>query len=129
MKFTITYTDLQTLLKSVGVFKPKKADTLSLFACAGRVFVEYKSDVAGIEELVLEDGCVTLPALKFATLIQTYKGTRLLSLEGSSTSLKVQNFRMPILAWDASPTPPAHFHVFPSAAIPESGVTPPTERI
>ena len=129
MKFTIAYTDLQTLLKGAGVSKPRKADTLSLFACAGRVFAEYKGDVAGIEELVLEDGGVTLPAQKFAALIQTYKGTRLLRFEGSPTSLKVQNFTMPILEWNEAPRPPAQFQLFPTAPLPEKAANPSPQRL
>lgn len=113
MKFAIASADLETLLKGAGVTKPKKADSFTLSACAARVFVEFKGDVAGIEELVLADGAVTLPAQKFLALLKTYKGTRALSFEGGPNGLKVQNFTMPVLAWNPQPKPPAHFHVFP----------------
>ncbi len=66
MKFTIALTDLETLLRGVGVFRPKKTDTLKLSACAARVFVESKDGVAGIEALVLAHGAVTLPGRALA---------------------------------------------------------------
>lgn len=106
MKFLIALTELETLLKSAGVTRPKKTDVLILSACASRVFIEFKGDVAGTEMAVLSDGAVTLPAQKFLMLLKTYKGTRFLNFEGSPTSLRIQNFTMPILAWNPNPLPP-----------------------
>ena len=119
MKFLIAFTEIETLLKSSGVTRPKKADVLTLSACAARVFVEFKGDVAGIEMIVLSEGAVTLPAQKFLMMIKTYKGTRALNFEGGPTSLKIQNFTMPILAWNPNPKPPANFKLFPSSSQPE----------
>ena len=113
MKFTIAHADLAKLLKSAGVTRPKTADTLTLFACAARIFVQFKGVVAGIEELVLSDGAVMLPAQKFLAVFKTYKSTRFLNIEGGSDGLKLQNFSMSILAWNPNPTPPAQFHLFP----------------
>ena len=113
MKFIIAFDDLQDLLKGAGISKQTKNQTFTLSACAARVFVEFEGEVAGIEELVLSDGAVTLSAPKFLTLLGTYKGTRSLSFEGGPEGLRVQNFTMPILAWNPHPQPPAHFHIFP----------------
>ena len=114
MKFLIAYAEIATLLKSAGVTRPKKDDILTLSACAARVFVECKGDVAGIEMIVLSEGAVTLPAQKFLMLIKTYKGTRALNFEGCPNSLKIQNFTMPILTWNPNPKPPANFKLFPT---------------
>ena len=113
MKFSISLTDLERLLKNSGVSKAKTADSFILSACAARVFVEFKGDVAGLEGVVLADGAVTLPAKKFAALLKTYKGTKLLTCNGGPNGLKVQNFTMPVLAWNPHPAPPADFQVFP----------------
>ncbi|PYK39020.1 MAG: hypothetical protein DME60_10320 [Verrucomicrobia bacterium] len=112
MKFTIGRRALQTVLKAVAS-RPSEADKISeedavtLSACAGRVFVKCKGDVVGIEAFVLEDGAVTLPAKKFLTLLNTYKGTRSLTLEGNVDGLRVQTFWMPLLGYDPHPEPPA----------------------
>lgn len=113
MKFTVALTDIESLMKGAGIIRPKKTDTFTLSACAARVFVEFKGDVAGVEVLVLADGAVTLPAKKFLALLKTYKGTRFLRFEGGPTGLKVQNLTIAVLEWNPQPTPPAHFHVFP----------------
>lgn len=120
MKFIIPLSDLQSLLKGAGISRPKQADTLTLSACAARVFVEFKGDVAGIENLVLTDGAVALPAMKFLALLKTYKGTRVLSFEGGPCGLKIQNFTMPVLGWDPHPKAPAHFQLFPAGSAPGS---------
>ena len=118
MKFTIALSDLESLIKGAGISRPKKKDVFTLSACVGRVFVESKGGVAGIETLVLYDGAVTLPAQKFSALLKTYKGTRFLNFEGSADGLQIQTFRMPVLDYDAHPKPPADFHVFPTASPP-----------
>ncbi|MEI8309335.1 MAG: hypothetical protein WCH98_01125 [Verrucomicrobiota bacterium] len=119
MKFLIAFTEIETLLKSAGVTRPKTAEVLTISACAARVFVEFRGDVAGIELIALSEGAVTLPAQKFLMLIKTYKGTRNLNFEGGPTSLKIQNFTMPILAWNPNPKPPANFKLFPSSSLPD----------
>ena len=106
MKFNITLTGLELLLKSAGISRPKKTDVFTLSACGARVFVEFKGNVAGIEEPVLSEGAVTLPAQKFLALLKTYKGMRALNFQGGPSGLKVQNFTMPVLAWNPSPEPP-----------------------
>ena len=113
MKFIIAFDDLQDLLKGAGISKQTKNQTFTLSACAARVFVEFEGEVAGIEELVLSDGAVKLWSTNFIAVLNTYKGTRSLSFEGGPKGLRVQNFTMPILAWDPHPQPPAHFHIFP----------------
>ncbi|CAN5737919.1 hypothetical protein BH09VER1_BH09VER1_40130 [soil metagenome] len=112
MNFIIPLNDLETLFKGASLTRPKKTDTFTLSACAARVFVEFRGDVAGIEALVMSDGAVSLPAHKFREMIKTYKGTRALNFEGGPNGLKIQNFTMPILRWTPSPTPPAQFKVF-----------------
>jgi hypothetical protein len=113
MKLTIALADLEILLKSAGISRPKKIDTFTLSACAGRIFVEFKGDVAGIEALVLSDGAVVLPAQKFQGLLKTYKGIKFLNLEGGPSGLNIQNFTMPVLSWNPQPNPPANFQIFP----------------
>jgi hypothetical protein len=122
MKFTIPLADIEGLLKGT-VSRPRKKDTITLSACTARVFVECKSYVAGIEALVFSDGAVALPAQKFRDLLKTYKGTRSLTFEGSADGLRIQNFRMPVLAYHSHPKPPADFHVFPETALQGSTTT------
>jgi hypothetical protein len=111
MKFTIALADLESLLKAV-VSRPRKADTVRLSACAARVFIECKGNVAGLEALVFSDGAVMLAAQKFRDVLKTYKGTRFLTFEGRGNGLHIQNFRMPVLGYDPRPKPPADFQVF-----------------
>jgi hypothetical protein len=109
MKFLIAFSEIETLLKNAQVTRPKKKDVLILSAGAARVFVEFRGDAAGLEVPVLSEGAVTLPAQKFLMLIKTYKGTPSLTFEGGPNSLKIQNFTMPILAWNPQPITPAGF--------------------
>jgi hypothetical protein len=88
MKFTIALAELESLLKAV-VSHPRKDDMLILSACAGRVFIEYKGDGAGIDALVFSAGAVTFPAQKFGDLLETYKGTRFLTFEWGASGLHV----------------------------------------
>jgi hypothetical protein len=119
VKFTIAISDLANLLKAAAP-RPRATDAFTLSACAARVFVECKGDVAGIEALVFEDGAVTLPAKSFRELLKTYKGTRFLTFEGSADGLRIQTFRMPVLRYDRHPSPPADFQVFPVGEPPSS---------
>lgn len=113
MKFSIAHAELESLVRTAGFTKPKKAHKLVLSACAGRVFVKNADCIAGIETLVLADGEVTVPAQGFTKLLATYKGTKLLTIEGGPNGLKIQNFTMPVLDWNPNPHPPAHFQTFP----------------
>jgi hypothetical protein len=88
MKFTIALTELESLLKAV-VSHPRKDDTLILSACAGRVFIEYKGDGAGVDALVFSAGAVTFPVQKFEDLLETYKGTCFLTFEWGASGLHV----------------------------------------
>jgi len=88
MKFTIALAELESLLKAI-VSRPRKDDTLILSACAGRVFIEYKGDGAGIDALVFSAGAVTFPAQKFGDLLEPYKGTRFLTFEWGANGLHV----------------------------------------
>ena len=45
MKFIIALKDLKALVKGVGLVKPKPG-RFTLFACAARVFVEWRGEVA-----------------------------------------------------------------------------------
>jgi hypothetical protein len=113
MKFTIRIDELEILLKAVAS-RPRKTDTITLSACAARVFVECKDAVGGIEALVFSDGAVTLPARKFRELVKTYKGRTSLTFEGSADGLRIENFSMSVLAYDPSPKLQAAFKVFPA---------------
>jgi hypothetical protein len=120
MKFTIARADLQGLLKAV-LSRKRRRETLTLSACAARVFAECKGDVAGIEALVFADGAVTLAeAGKFRDLLKTYKGTRFLTLEGDADGLQIESFRMRVLSYNPHPVPPADFQVFPVTCLPSS---------
>ena len=124
MKFSIACADLENLLKGI-VSRRRGAKTLTLSACAARVFAECDDDVAGIEALVFADGAVTLAAAgKFRDLLKTYKGTRFLTIEGSADGLRMKNLWMPVLSYDPRPKPPADFQVFPVTAPPTSTTVP-----
>ncbi len=112
MKFSIAHAELESLVRTAGFSMPKKAPKLVLSACAGRVFVKTVDCIAGIETLVLAGGEVTVPAQNFAKLLATYKGTKLLTIEGGPDGLKIQNFTMPVLGWNPKPVPPAEFKIF-----------------
>lgn len=105
MKFSIRRKDLQRLIKATGPENPREGDTLDLYGCGRRVFVESSGNAAGIEAIVLADGMVRLPAKKFCDILKTYKGTRFLNFEADREGLVIQNFFMPVLVFDASPEP------------------------
>src|SRR5436309_2447628 len=111
MKFSIALSDLENLLKTLAP-RPKAADTFTLSACAGRVFVECKGDIGGIEALVFEDGAVSLPTKKFRELLKTYKGRQSLTVEADAGGLRIGNFQMPVLGYTDNPKPPGEFQVF-----------------
>jgi hypothetical protein len=50
--------------------------------------------------------------------MDSYKGTRFLTFEGSPDGLRVQNFRMLVLGYDLGPKPHADFQVFYLPALP-----------
>ena len=129
MKFTIAHDEIKMLLDTAGARRPREADTLTLFACAARVFVQTGDGIAGIESLVLADGAVRLSSKAFRCVLNTYKGTKFLTLEGSANGLRIQNFLMPVLGYNPSPAPPADFHVFAagSSATLLGANTPPVE--
>lgn len=108
MKFTIALADLESLVKTAAP-RPRKTDTLKMSACAGRIFVESKGEIAGREALVEKDGAVTVPAKQFRQVLETYKGTQSLTLEGGPDGLRIGTFRMPIGRYDPAPKPPGNF--------------------
>ena len=120
MKFSIALSDLENLLKTLAP-RPKAADTFTLSACAGRVFVECKGDIGGIEALVFEDGAVSLPTKKFRELLKTYKGRQSLTVEADAGGLRIGNFQMPVLGYNARAAAPGHFQVFGASIPPSSG--------
>jgi hypothetical protein len=71
-----------------------------------------------MEALVFTDGAVTVSAKAFCEVLKTYKGTRVLVFEGGADGLRVQNFRMPVLAYNPAPKPPGDFQVFYTSAPP-----------
>ena len=119
MKFTIPVSELASLLKAVAP-RPRKNDVFILSACAARVFVECKGDVAGVEALVFDDGAVTLPVKTFRELLKTYEGRQSLTFDTGPDGLHLGNFRMPVLRYDPAPKPPADFKVFPIPGMPGS---------
>ena len=120
MKFTIALVDLKFLMKGAGVSRPTTRDTITLSACAARVFVHSKNGIAGIEAMVFRDGAVTLPAKTFSALLKTYKGTKFLNFEAARPQLQINNLVMPVLGYDPAPSPPADFQVFSAKAAPTS---------
>ena len=119
MKFSIALSDLESLLKTLAP-RPKAKDTFTLSACAARVFVECKGDIGGIEALVFEDGAVSLPTKKFRELLKTYKGRQSLTVEAAADGLRIGNFQMAILHYNAQAVAPGHFQIFPAKVAPSS---------
>jgi len=119
MKFTIAVSDLASLLKALAP-RPRKNDVFILSACAARVFVESKGNIGGVEALVFADGAATLPVKTFRELLKTYEGKQSLTFEAGPDGLHIENFRMPVLHYEASPKPPANFKVFPITRMPGS---------
>lgn len=112
MKFSIALSDLESMLGALLPRRERKTDTFALYACAARVFVASGKNVVGMESLVFSDGGVRLPTKAFRELLQTYKGVSVLVFEGGPAGLRVQNFHMPVLAYEPSPKPPGEFQVF-----------------
>ena len=127
MKFSIALADLESLLRAVLPGRVLEADTLTLSACAARAFVDTKTTIAGMEALVYSDGAVRVAAKGFREVLKTYKGTRFLVFEGGANGLRVQNFHMPVLAYDPAPQPPGDFQVFRTSAPPAAGSEPSRE--
>ena len=105
MKFTIALADLENLVKTAAP-RPRKTDALTLSACAGRIFVESKGEIAGREALAETDGAVTVPAKQFRQVLETYQGTQTITLEGGPDGLRIGTFRMPVGRYNPAPTPP-----------------------
>ena len=98
MKFTIAPEVLENLMKQAGVARPKKSDAFTLSASAGRVSVEFKGVTAGIVAPISAEGAVKLPAKNFRAMLDSYKGTPALNFEGGPEWLRIENFKMPVLA-------------------------------
>ena len=91
MKFTTDRRALQQLLKAVAE-RPLEEDTVTLSACAGRVFVECKGDTAGIEAFVFEDGAVSLASTEILSSSQDLQRHALVNFRGKRGRLARPNF-------------------------------------
>jgi len=116
MRFTIELKTLVKMVETVGKKMPgqKRAqNSLRLFACAARVFVEANETVAGVEALVLEDGSCVLPRVAFMKVLRTYQGRRNLTVEVLGNWLHMAGFSIRVREPSYMATPPANFRVFP----------------
>jgi hypothetical protein len=86
---------------------------VKLSACAARVFVETKTGTAGHETLVLEDGECVVPGVLFASLLETFEGQSILTVEANGAGLRIGKFSMGVLRYSPAATPPGEFQVFP----------------
>jgi len=75
------------------------------------VFVECKGDFAGIKSRVFHDRAVTLPAQIFRNLLETYRGARSLSFEGSLDDPSWFRPQMHIFTSDAQPWDQMNFAI------------------
>jgi len=110
MEFTIERRALEKLLKAIasGPGEPDRIGaTVVLSACAGRVCVQCKGDVASIQGNRLRGRRGHFARAEIRTLLKTYKGTRSLTFEASAVGLRVQTFWMPVLGYELHPKPPA----------------------
>jgi len=108
MKFHISVRELERLFKAT-VERPRKADTVTLSACASYVFVECRGDIAGAKAAVYRDGAVTLKAKKFRDFLKTYKNMEAPIFEESADGLRIKTLPIPVASYDPKPKPPAEF--------------------
>lgn len=57
------------------------------------------------------DGAVTVHAKSFRRVLDTFKGSGVLELEGDPEGLRTQDFRMGIVSYDAKPKPSTNFYL------------------
>ena len=82
MNFTIAPTQLESMIKAACSARTKKKANLTLTAVKNRVSVECNGVVAVSDAMVRVQGAVTLHAKSFRKVLDTYKGTPLLEIEG-----------------------------------------------
>ena len=108
MKFTIAPSAFENLIKAACSARSRKADNLTITALGNRVLVECKGTGAASDAAVSVEGAVTVHAKSFRKVLDTYKGTESLEFEGSPAGLRIKNFRMGIVSYDAKPKPPTN---------------------
>ena len=108
MKFTIAPLALENLIKAACSARSRKADNLTITALGNRVLVECKGTGAASDAAVSVEGAVTVHAKSFRQVLDTYKGTGSLEFEASAEGLRIQNFRMGIVSYDAKPKSPTN---------------------
>jgi hypothetical protein len=82
----------------------KKNAMLRLGACDGKFFLESGDSSAATDNAVItSEGAVTLATGMFSELLDSYKGTELLAIEGNPKSLRMNSFTMPISTWSDTP--------------------------
>jgi hypothetical protein len=106
MNLTIAPTQLERLIKAACSGRTKKKDNLTLTAIKNRVSVECNGVVAVSVAVVRVQGAVTLHAKSLRKVLDTFKGTPLLEINGSADGLRIQNFRMGVVSYDPEPKLP-----------------------
>ncbi|MSR67187.1 MAG: hypothetical protein EXS24_07440 [Pedosphaera sp.] len=139
MRFTLELPALIKMVQQAGKKMPgqKRADqTLRLYACAARVFVESNQTVAGMEALVLKDGGCTLPREVFLKLLKSYAPKPHITIEADERTVRFGSTTLNSVGYSPTATPPGHFQVFPvtdlKALFPDKPATtskPPIEKI
>jgi len=107
MKFTIAPIKLESLIKAACSARTKNKDNLTITALKNRLSVECNGVVAASDADVSVSGAVTVHVKSFRKVLDTFKGTTLLEIEGSAEGLRLQNFRMGIVSYDSRPKLPA----------------------
>ena len=103
MKFTIAPIQLESLIKAACSARAKKKDNLTITAQQNRLLVECNGVIAASDAIVSANGAVTVHAKSFRKVLDTFKGTPLLEIEGDAQGLRIQNFRMGIISYDSKP--------------------------
>jgi DNA polymerase III sliding clamp (beta) subunit (PCNA family) len=107
MKFTIAPKQLESLIKAACSARAKKKDNLTITALQNRLSVECNGIVATSDANVTDKGAVTVHAKSFRKVLATFQGAPLLEFEGNAEGLRMQNFRMGIVSYEAKPRMPA----------------------
>jgi hypothetical protein len=103
MKFTIAPETLNSLMKTAGISRPRKADQFTLSACDGRVSVAFRGTSAGTVAPISSEGAVKLMAKNFRAMLDAYAGTPELRFEGGPKGLKIENLTVPVQEWIPNP--------------------------
>jgi DNA polymerase III sliding clamp (beta) subunit (PCNA family) len=108
MKFTIAPLALENLIKTACTARPKRKDNLTITATGNRLMVECNGTGSATDATVSAEGAFTVHAQTFRKVLDTYKGTPSLEFEANAEGLRIKTFRMPVLAYNPSPKPPAN---------------------